>query len=108
MSIGGPEILVILVLALLVFGPTRLPEIGRQLGKALRELRNIEHRVKSEISDALDIEGTHSEQARAPQYGDPTNVPEPAPEPAEEPDDSHDAPPPEFNGEATPGPENAP
>jgi sec-independent protein translocase protein TatA len=74
MSLGGPEILVIVVLALLVFGPTRLPEIGRQIGRAVRELRKIEHQVKSEIRSVIDVD--EPEGSGAPQYGDPTNVPE--------------------------------
>lgn len=81
MSLGGPEILVILIVALLVFGPHRLPEIGRQLGKAMRELRKIEHTVKTEITQALDFDsetGTGTD-AQAPYYGDPTNVPDGTP-----------------------------
>ncbi len=39
-DIGFPELLVILVIALLVFGPGRLPEMGRSLGRSLREFRD--------------------------------------------------------------------
>jgi TatA/E family protein of Tat protein translocase len=49
MNLGAPEILVILVVALLVFGPHRLPEIGRQVGGAMRELRKMQDSVKSEL-----------------------------------------------------------
>jgi TatA/E family protein of Tat protein translocase len=103
MNLGGPEILVILVVALLVFGPNRLPEIGKQLGKALREFRKVEERVKSELSGVLDLEGTDAkvdDQSLAPQYGDPTNVPdqpEPAPQVSREVPtavDEHNEPPP--------------
>lgn len=38
-NIGLPEILVVLVIALIVFGPKRLPELGRSLGKGIREFR---------------------------------------------------------------------
>ncbi len=38
-DIGFPELLVILVVALLVFGPSRVPEMGRSLGRCLREFR---------------------------------------------------------------------
>jgi sec-independent protein translocase protein TatA len=77
MSLGGPEIIVILIVALLVFGPHRLPDIGRQLGKAIREFRKIEQTVKTEISQALDLDSEpEAPDTRAPYYGDPTNVPD--------------------------------
>lgn len=61
-SIQFPEIAVILLLALLLFGPKKLPEIGRTLGSAMRELRKaardfsssierIETEVKDEVKD---------------------------------------------------------
>lgn len=51
-SLGIPELLFILVLALLVFGPRKLPEIGRTLGKALGEFR----RATSDLKRTLDVE----------------------------------------------------
>jgi sec-independent protein translocase protein TatA len=39
-DIGFPELLVILVIALLVLGPSRVPDMGRSLGRALREFRD--------------------------------------------------------------------
>jgi sec-independent protein translocase protein TatA len=39
-NIGLPEILVVLVIALIVFGPKRLPELGRSVGKGIREFRS--------------------------------------------------------------------
>jgi sec-independent protein translocase protein TatA len=53
MNLGAPEILLILVVALLVFGPHRLPEIGRQVGGAMRELRRVQNSVKSEINAVM-------------------------------------------------------
>jgi sec-independent protein translocase protein TatA len=53
MNLGAPEILVILVVALLVFGPHRLPEIGRQVGGAMRELRKMQDSVKTELQAAM-------------------------------------------------------
>ena len=38
--IGFPELLILLVVVLLVFGPKRLPEMGRSLGKGMREFKN--------------------------------------------------------------------
>ena len=43
----------ILVLALLVFGPKKLPEVSRQVGEAMRELRKVQHTVKGEIHKAM-------------------------------------------------------
>ena len=53
MNLGPAEILVILVVALLVFGPKKLPEVGRQVGAAMRELRKIQDSVKSELDGVL-------------------------------------------------------
>jgi TatA/E family protein of Tat protein translocase len=54
MSLGPAEILVVLLLALVVFGPKRLPEVGRQVGGALRELRKVQDTVQHEIRSVLD------------------------------------------------------
>jgi TatA/E family protein of Tat protein translocase len=45
---------VVLVLALVVFGPKKLPEVGRQVGGALRELRKVQDTVQSEIRSVMD------------------------------------------------------
>jgi TatA/E family protein of Tat protein translocase len=54
MSLGPAEILVVLVIALVVFGPKKLPEVGRQVGGALRELRKVQDTVQSEIRTVFD------------------------------------------------------
>jgi len=48
-SIGAAEIVIILVLALLVFGPKRLPEMGRSLGRALREFKKASDTARKEL-----------------------------------------------------------
>jgi Tat protein translocase TatB subunit len=53
-SLGPAEILVILVVALIVLGPKRLPEAGRQVGKALAEMRRWSRGIQNEIKDAFD------------------------------------------------------
>ncbi len=55
-SLGPAEILVILVVALIVLGPKRLPEAGRQVGKALAEVRRWTTDMKSEIKSVIDVE----------------------------------------------------
>jgi TatA/E family protein of Tat protein translocase len=50
-SIGTPELIVIGVLALLIFGPKRLPEIGKNVGAAIREFRRASRDIMSHFSD---------------------------------------------------------
>jgi TatA/E family protein of Tat protein translocase len=49
MSIGPAEIIIVLILALLVFGPKRLPQMGRSLGKGVREFRKAADTAKQEF-----------------------------------------------------------
>jgi sec-independent protein translocase protein TatA len=55
-NLSPVEILVIFVVVLLVFGPKRLPEIGRQIGKATRELRRMQASLQDEVREAFDPE----------------------------------------------------
>ncbi len=52
-SIGPAEILVVLVVALVVLGPARLPEAARTVGKAVNELRRATSGLQSEVRDAF-------------------------------------------------------
>jgi len=49
MSVGPVEIVIVLVLALLVFGPKQLPQMGRALGKSVREFRHAAETARSEL-----------------------------------------------------------
>lgn len=53
MSLGPEKIILILVVALIVFGPQRLPEIARQVGAAVRELRRMQDTVRGELDQVL-------------------------------------------------------
>ncbi len=55
-GLGVPEILLILVVALIVFGPKRLPEIGRTLGKTLGEFRKATDDLKNTIEREVQLE----------------------------------------------------
>jgi Tat protein translocase TatB subunit len=74
-GIGSMELLVILVVALLVFGPQRLPELARMLAKGMRELRRATDDIRSqvEMDEYLD---RHPEvlqgEPRAEEAGSPT------------------------------------
>ena len=52
-QLGPAEILVVVVVALLVFGPKRLPEVGRQVGRGLRELRKVQETVQAELNEII-------------------------------------------------------
>jgi sec-independent protein translocase protein TatA len=68
LNIGPQELLLILVVALLVVGPARLPELGRTIGKGIRELRKAQDEVRRTIQVSLDEPSTpaRARPARAP------------------------------------------
>jgi sec-independent protein translocase protein TatA len=52
-NVGPTELMIILVLALIVFGPKKLPEMGKSIGKGLREFRKAQMDIRKEISEGL-------------------------------------------------------
>lgn len=52
-SIGPAELILIFIVALLVFGPKKLPEIGKSVGKAIREFKRTSEEIKSRIEDEI-------------------------------------------------------
>lgn len=57
LNVGGGEVLVVLVVALIFLGPERLPQIARHVGKGLAEFRRITAGVHRDLRDAMDAEG---------------------------------------------------
>jgi TatA/E family protein of Tat protein translocase len=53
-SIGAGEILLLAMLALLLFGPKRLPDVGRQVGRALAEIRRVSREFEREVRDVTE------------------------------------------------------
>ncbi|MCJ7644211.1 MAG: TatA/E family twin arginine-targeting protein translocase [Candidatus Aminicenantes bacterium] len=53
-SIGPAELILIFVVALLVFGPKKLPEIGRSVGKAIREFKKTSDEIKWRIEEEIE------------------------------------------------------
>ena len=49
-GIGAPELIIIAIIALLIFGPSKLPELGKTIGKGLREFRNASSNLKDQIN----------------------------------------------------------
>lgn len=71
MGLGFPEIVVIVLVILVVFGPAKIPELSRAIGRGMREFR----KAMREIDDALE-ESAHSKQSAV----DPAEKP-PSPDP---------------------------
>ena len=66
-SIGMPEMLIILVIALIIFGPRKLPELGRSLGKSLAEFKRASNELKNTLEEEirLDEQRTVQDAAKA-------------------------------------------
>jgi len=52
--LGFQEVLLILIIALVIFGPKKLPELGRSLGKTLSEFRKASNEIKRSLEKELD------------------------------------------------------
>lgn len=77
-GIGMPELLVILVIAIIFIGPSKLPDVARALGRGMREFR----RASDELKQAIDLEA--SSGARPLESGAEPEVVEAEPEPQSE------------------------
>ncbi|MCC6396269.1 MAG: twin-arginine translocase TatA/TatE family subunit [Bacteroidetes bacterium] len=55
-NIGGSELLVVLLVMFLFFGPKKLPEVGKNLGKAVREFKNAMRGVKEDLERSTRID----------------------------------------------------
>ena len=79
--LGMPELIVIFVIALLVFGPRKLPELGRSLGKSLGEFKRASNELRSTLEEEVRID----EQREAQKAAAAAPAPAPAPAHAEAP-----------------------
>jgi Tat protein translocase TatB subunit len=70
-EIGPLEILVVAVVALIVFGPTRLPDMARQVGRAMAELRRQANDLRSEFETSMKVE----DEKPAPPIADGSTTP---------------------------------
>ena len=102
-NVGGGELLVILLIALMVLGPDRLPGFARKAGKVMGDVRRISQGFQSEIRDAMDFhDDTASKPTEATASTTPRLVEPPKPaQPAIPPvaDAAPDQPMPDHNGD---------
>lgn len=60
------HLILILIIALIVFGPQRLPEIGRALGKSINEFKNASREMSDSVQKATEAPATDKPQEQAP------------------------------------------
>lgn len=85
LDIGFQELLVLLVIALLVFGPYKLPELGRALGRAMREFRRASDEFRSTIETNLNLnESLGADSPLPPSAADASRAAAPSPDPSPE------------------------
>ena len=79
-SLGMTELVIIMVIALIVFGPRRLPDLGRSLGKSIGEFRRASNELKSTLEEEIRMEEVKEQRAKveaeavsAAEVGNPTS-----------------------------------
>ena len=63
-SLGFPELMIIMVIALIIFGPRKLPELGRSLGKSIGEFRKASNELKSTLEEEIRMEEVKDERKK--------------------------------------------
>jgi len=63
-SIGMPELVIILVIALVIFGPRKLPELGRSLGKSLGEFKRASNELRNTLEEEVRVEEQREQKAK--------------------------------------------
>ena len=93
-NIGAPELIIIAVIALVIFGPGKLPDVAQALGRSVREFR----KAASDVTEATRLDAPAPNPATAPPPAPPVTPAVPAASPVTPPP----APPTDASGDATP------
>ena len=76
-SIGMPEMIIILVIALIIFGPRKLPELGKSLGRSLNEFKKASNELRSTLEEEIRVEETREHTTAAASATPPAATPPP-------------------------------
>ena len=82
-SIGMPELIIIFVIALIIFGPRKLPELGRSLGKSLAEFKRASNELKSTLEEEIRLEEQQKTEPAKTAQAQTTATPASGTQPAE-------------------------
>jgi sec-independent protein translocase protein TatA len=85
-SIGMPELVIILVIALIIFGPRKLPELGKSLGKSINEFKKASTELQNTLEQEIKLEEQKDERAKT------ASAPAPAPAEVIDADGTHGQP----------------
>jgi sec-independent protein translocase protein TatA len=80
-SLGLPELVVIFVIALIVFGPRKLPELGRSLGKSINEFKKASNELRNTLDEEVRMDERRTAVAAPPPVvapADPSTIHSPA------------------------------
>ena len=72
--IGMPELIIIMVIALVIFGPRKLPELGRSLGKSLGEFKRASNELKNTLEEEIRVEEQRERVETAKAQAAPSNT----------------------------------
>ena len=78
--IGMPEMVIIAVIALIIFGPRKLPELGKSLGKSIAEFKRASNELKNTLEEEIRTEELHEARKSAqipPTTATPPSTPAP-------------------------------
>jgi TatA/E family protein of Tat protein translocase len=82
-SIGMPELVIILVIALIIFGPRKLPELGRSLGRSIGEFRRASNELRSTLEEEIRVEEQKNASTQKPASASSEAPADPSAEPTD-------------------------
>jgi TatA/E family protein of Tat protein translocase len=74
-SIGMPELIIIFVIALIIFGPRKLPELGRSLGRSIAEFRRASNELRNTLEEEIRLEEQRAAESARPRPVEPPPAP---------------------------------